>query len=829
MTMAKRTKQTLITLAAALLFVAAVRTVFSLAADNKDPFSLDILDSGSFTERYQRIEPVQPISPDMAGAYEDVPPDHWAYRAVKHLTEIGLLTGYDGNRFNGDRPVTRYELSVIISRLVYNFNEYIRTGSLPQPEVETATVQPPMQTISAPPEGATQTIQKRSKPTEAGTTPGELIWRDARPELGPVAPLSHSRPKALEIKGKEPEKTDQADAGKDAKKDEKDKKAPKPPKEFDKLAKKVDLTEKDIEILNALIDYIRKDVMKEIKDDVKKQVSAVSKLAQRNERDIEKLQEENERFKVTGSVETGYSSTLYTNNDAASSSTSRSLSTNLYSRPRKFDDMTFRSSLTSSGDLKIQYQDLTSDVQNPRNFKLRMLYAGNVSVGTSYLTSGGKDFYGFQSEAKLNDYTFKSYLGKIDSDGSSKYIHAESLQFSLFGKDGSWGYLSYINSWCDKDKATTDSKYLPGEKNSVRSFYTRYPLPVKGLYMTAEYAHSTFYRPHIDMTFPDKTSNLTWDEQFQNWIYIHEIAEQDDAFFVLLDYNKGPLSIFPMGYIRLGPKFVSNYLGLPGFSADDLGIDVLPIKLQSLAVYIFRGTITKTEDKFKDEFMYLMGGETEPMFLDTYATKQDESMDTLVQFNLIARLNNRARGDTIKLSYFDNKLYYYMSDDISITWKYSNVKAGLGPLCLDGNLVYVKDDHGDTIHSSIGNGYADCDAGSPTYDSEDLALSLRILTRSQAFNIFWRTSKKAEFSMDYGFDDTRIVVTASLPGLDTAITDLVPQGRNYYAKYNFKYRLTDVSRIEMWYNTEYARPDIHLSEPDKTLEASMGIKLSMDY
>lgn len=46
----------------------------------------------------------------------DVKPDHWSYQAVKQLTEAGLVEGFDGGMFQGDRHLTRYEMAVIIAR-----------------------------------------------------------------------------------------------------------------------------------------------------------------------------------------------------------------------------------------------------------------------------------------------------------------------------------------------------------------------------------------------------------------------------------------------------------------------------------------------------------------------------------------------------------------------------------------------------------------------------------------------------------------------------------------------------------------------------------------
>ena len=49
-------------------------------------------------------------------SFSDVPTDHWAYDAVKKLVKAGLVEGYSDKSFQGDRPISRYEFSVITTR-----------------------------------------------------------------------------------------------------------------------------------------------------------------------------------------------------------------------------------------------------------------------------------------------------------------------------------------------------------------------------------------------------------------------------------------------------------------------------------------------------------------------------------------------------------------------------------------------------------------------------------------------------------------------------------------------------------------------------------------
>ncbi|MEZ5337322.1 MAG: S-layer homology domain-containing protein [bacterium] len=50
--------------------------------------------------------------------FAPVPTDHWAYPALQHLSERGLLNGYPDGFFKGDRPLTRGEFAEAMSRML---------------------------------------------------------------------------------------------------------------------------------------------------------------------------------------------------------------------------------------------------------------------------------------------------------------------------------------------------------------------------------------------------------------------------------------------------------------------------------------------------------------------------------------------------------------------------------------------------------------------------------------------------------------------------------------------------------------------------------------
>lgn len=750
---------------------------------------------------------------------------------------------------------------------------------VPQPTVESATKLPnrSIRGTTAPATSAATNNAKKEKIND-DPAPGSTSSSDADATSEKSSDSASKKSSKTKKEDKE-EKESKPDDSKEKDSKEKDKKAKavKVPKEFDKLSKKVELDEKDAEVLAAIVDYVEKDVIKKTVD---KDIGEVKKIAQRNERDIEKLEQDNQRYKVTGSGEISYQTTNYLNS-TSSASVGRSFGFDLYSKPRKFDDMILRTSLTStSNDLRLQYQNFNVDKANPRNFKMRALTAGYTSFGASPLTIFGSDIDGFTSELNFNDYSIKLMAGK-KRNNSNFLVHAASLQFNLFNEPRSWIYITRIfnkykssygeddwGQWVNGDGALKDPSY----KNGVNSVYIRYPMPVKGVYLTADYAHSTYYRKGFKLAFPvtnelyDKYDaacydnckssfdspndyqvqlckqqcqtysswdnfwdnyNWDWGDSYKSetgwdgWIPIPELKDQDDAFAVLLDYTSGPLSIFPLGYINLGPGFVSKSLGLPGLDASTLSLDMIPINLQSLEAWLARGEFKKTEDNYKIEFLAAKVNETEPMFLDTSAF--DSSMKTLMTLNLLARINNRDKNTVLKVDLAQTKLSYYLTDNVTFSGDFMKVKAGIPPACIDSNITRVQDDFGNTISSYIGNGITDCEKDG------DLSVSLFYKMRTQKYNMYWKTSKKSDLSIDYNIEDSQFSAVSREKALVDAVENLIDSGRKYYMSYHYKYKLTDVSNVELWMNKNFGRPDISKAHPDAELKHNVGIKMNMSF
>jgi len=50
--------------------------------------------------------------------FADVPEHHWAYEAVLQLQAAGLIEGYPDGEYKGQRPMTRYEMAMVIARFL---------------------------------------------------------------------------------------------------------------------------------------------------------------------------------------------------------------------------------------------------------------------------------------------------------------------------------------------------------------------------------------------------------------------------------------------------------------------------------------------------------------------------------------------------------------------------------------------------------------------------------------------------------------------------------------------------------------------------------------
>jgi hypothetical protein len=60
--------------------------------------------------------------------FSDVPSSSWAYAAVKELADKGYVVGYPDKTYKGDRPLTRYEMAIVVERVADTFEKQLIAG-----------------------------------------------------------------------------------------------------------------------------------------------------------------------------------------------------------------------------------------------------------------------------------------------------------------------------------------------------------------------------------------------------------------------------------------------------------------------------------------------------------------------------------------------------------------------------------------------------------------------------------------------------------------------------------------------------------------------------
>src|SRR5690349_11736660 len=61
-------------------------------------------------------------------AFQDLPRDNWAYKALGRLQDAGFLPGYPMGQFSGMRTLTRYEIALAVDRAAKSIPT-LRVGS----------------------------------------------------------------------------------------------------------------------------------------------------------------------------------------------------------------------------------------------------------------------------------------------------------------------------------------------------------------------------------------------------------------------------------------------------------------------------------------------------------------------------------------------------------------------------------------------------------------------------------------------------------------------------------------------------------------------------
>ena len=91
--------------------------------DSPYPVNPGMHTTGSMYDQWGEVRKVYtPGTPSASysNSYTDVSSSAWYYHPVMALTEGGLLKGYGGGLFGPDDPLTKGQVSILVTRLVGN-------------------------------------------------------------------------------------------------------------------------------------------------------------------------------------------------------------------------------------------------------------------------------------------------------------------------------------------------------------------------------------------------------------------------------------------------------------------------------------------------------------------------------------------------------------------------------------------------------------------------------------------------------------------------------------------------------------------------------------
>ncbi|HHY98820.1 MAG TPA: hypothetical protein GX509_08785, partial [Firmicutes bacterium] len=100
--------------------------------------------------------------PAMASPFADVPANHWAYNAVSQLAAYGLVEGFPDGSFKGNEPMTRYQMAMVVARLLVSLDAQIKS------EIEAAKQELKAEALATPEKPA-----EPAKPAEQPVAPAE--------------------------------------------------------------------------------------------------------------------------------------------------------------------------------------------------------------------------------------------------------------------------------------------------------------------------------------------------------------------------------------------------------------------------------------------------------------------------------------------------------------------------------------------------------------------------------------------------------------------------------------------------------------------------------
>ncbi|MFP5503555.1 MAG: iron uptake porin [Candidatus Sericytochromatia bacterium] len=111
------------------------------------------------------IQPAAVAAPQ-AEDMRDLPPDHWAYRAIERLVErYGVMAGFPDNTFRGAKTVSRYELAAALNNVMQRMDQLAAGRPVTKPAVD-AVDKATVEKLKAEFRGELTTLEGRVKANE---------------------------------------------------------------------------------------------------------------------------------------------------------------------------------------------------------------------------------------------------------------------------------------------------------------------------------------------------------------------------------------------------------------------------------------------------------------------------------------------------------------------------------------------------------------------------------------------------------------------------------------------------------------------------------------
>ena len=111
--------------------------------------------------------------------FPDVPEDSWMYDAVRQLAKDGYLVGYPDGTLKGARPMTRYEASYLVNKVVTAMKDQIAKGQQPPPD-DVALINKLAASLSAELKDLSQRVDTLQQQTTALKKQADLSTRPFR-------------------------------------------------------------------------------------------------------------------------------------------------------------------------------------------------------------------------------------------------------------------------------------------------------------------------------------------------------------------------------------------------------------------------------------------------------------------------------------------------------------------------------------------------------------------------------------------------------------------------------------------------------------------------